>query len=250
MKIDEITYKQFEQEHRKWWLETSYGGTYTPAIDNNILYALIKRYNCSRLLEIGTAFGDTTANLTEWTSPDAVIYSIGSIADLHIPHQHGQVNENPVRGSFAIYANRFSKVEKVFFITGNSTTFNFERLGPLDFAFIDGGHDFATASSDSTNVYNSLVPGGVMAWHDFYGFAVRECIQSLPYEEKVIAVKGTSVAYTVKGGLPVVKNKNTFLKRLKCKWKGHQWTKPYREEEGWAKHCERCGLDKKLKPYL
>lgn len=52
------------------------------------------------------------------------------------------------------------------------------RLGPLDFAFIDGDHSWSGVVRDFVTVYNQLIPGGVIALHDVgtvaWGWTVKE----------------------------------------------------------------------------
>ena len=60
-------------------------------------------------------------------------------------------------------------------------TYDFGRLAPLDFVFIDGGHDLEHALNDSRKAYNALAPGGWLVWHDFNSptpwVKVREAIE-------------------------------------------------------------------------
>ena len=80
------------------------------------------------------------------------------------------------------FAGHFGKAHKVFFITADSMTYDFGRLAPLDFAFIDGGHDFAHVLNDSRKAYDALAPGGWLVWHDFDSpvpwVKVREAVEA------------------------------------------------------------------------
>jgi hypothetical protein len=114
---------------------------YTNAVDTRVVLTLLLHARPRRVLEIGTALGHMTANLTEWTPDDAVIFSLGTTADLAVPTAEPQRYETPQRQQFGCLANAFGKVAKVCFITADSLTYDFARLGGIDFAFIDGAHD-------------------------------------------------------------------------------------------------------------
>ena len=67
--------------------------------------------------------------------------------------------EDPSRSRFARFADQFGKAWKVFFITADSMLYDFGRLAPLEFAFIDGGHDLETVLNDSRKAYDALTRG-------------------------------------------------------------------------------------------
>jgi glycosyltransferase involved in cell wall biosynthesis/tetratricopeptide (TPR) repeat protein/predicted O-methyltransferase YrrM len=140
-------------------------GVFTGPVDTGIVLTLLVQSHAKRILEIGTAAGHMTANLTEWANEDALIYSLGTVADLY-PASGPQASENPPRASFGCHANHFGKASRVFLITADSLTFDFSRLGPLDFVFIDGAHDLEHVLSDTLKAYRQLAPGGCLAWHD------------------------------------------------------------------------------------
>ncbi len=184
---------------------------YTNAGDTQVVLTLLAHARPRRVLEIGTALGHMTANLTEWTPDDAVVFSLGTTADLAVPTAEPQRYETPERGRFGCMANSFGKVGKVFFITADSLTYDFARLGGIDFAFLDGAHDLRHVLSDTCNVYDILRPGGLLVWHDFTSTAdwveVRRALERLRFAEPVVHVAGTAVAFLRKaaatGGPPV-----------------------------------------------
>lgn len=114
---------------------------FTNRVDTEMVLTLLAHARPQRILEIGTAGGHMTANLTQWSPETAQIFSIGVIADLGIPTIPAQRHDDPPRSSFARFANRFGKVHKVYFITADSLHYDFRRLAPLDFVFVDGAHD-------------------------------------------------------------------------------------------------------------
>lgn len=157
-----------------------------------------------RILEVGTAAGHMTANLTAFSPPDAVVYSIGVVAeDTPNTGAPGQQYEIPRRAEHARYLNHFGTAHKALLITADSRTYDFTRLAPLDFAFIDGGHDLGTARSDSLGAYAALRPGGVLVWHDLPStvpwIEVERAVAELAFREPVYRIAGTQVAFLIKG---------------------------------------------------
>ncbi|OWK35319.1 glycosyltransferase [Fimbriiglobus ruber] len=178
---------------------------FTPPADTRAVLTLVAHVRPLRVLEIGTAAGHMTANLTAWTPPDAVIFSLGVVSDGPPPGgaKDGQAPEIPPRAAFARHADHFRTGHKARLIVADSRTFEFDRLAPLDLVFVDGGHDFPTARSDSLEAYNALRPGGCLIWHDWGSrtawVKVREAVASLGFPEPVYHPAGTEVAFLFKG---------------------------------------------------
>ena len=99
----------------------------------------------------------------------------------------------------------------MFFITADTMTYDFGRLAPLDFVFIDGGHDFEHVLNDSRKAYDVLAPGGWLVWHDFDSpvpwVKVREAIEASGFAEPVVHVEGTEVAFLRKGRVEVARRR-------------------------------------------
>jgi glycosyltransferase involved in cell wall biosynthesis/tetratricopeptide (TPR) repeat protein/predicted O-methyltransferase YrrM len=172
---------------------------FTPPIDTHVVLALLAHTRPRRVLEVGTAGGHMTANLTEWTPDDATVFSLGVVSDLAIATMAQQRYEDPPRSEFGRFANHFGKAHKVLFATADSLTYDFGRLGPLDFAFIDGGHDAAHVLSDTLKAYGQLAPGGCLVWHDIDNpvawVEVRQALEAITFAEPVYHVAGTMVAF-------------------------------------------------------
>jgi glycosyltransferase involved in cell wall biosynthesis len=172
---------------------------FTPPGDTHIVLTLPAHARPRRVLEVGTAGGHMTANLTEWTPDDATVFSLGVVADLAVPTTAQQRYEDPPRSEFGRFANHFGKVHKVLFATADSLRYDFGRLGPLDFAFLDGAHDRAHVLSDTLKTYGQLAPGGCLVWHDFDSpvewVEVRQALEGIDFAEPVYHVAGTQVAF-------------------------------------------------------
>jgi glycosyltransferase involved in cell wall biosynthesis len=177
---------------------------FTPPADTAAVLTLVARLRPRRVLEIGTAAGHMTANLSAFTPPDAVVYSVGVVAEdgprSGTPHQDPEV---PPRAAFGRYVNHFGTGHKACLVAADSRTFDFARLAPLDLAFVDGGHDYPTARSDSLGAYRALRPGGCLVWHDLPSptpwVEVERAVADLAFPEPVYRVAGTGVAFLLKG---------------------------------------------------
>ena len=178
---------------------------YTREEDTRAVLTLLCHAQPLRVLEIGTAFGHMTANLTRWTADDARIFSIDLVRGMPRarPGAVEQQVEVPAPSEWARFANHFGAAHKVFFITADTVTYDFGRIAPLDFAFIDGGHDLDHVLNDSRKAYEALSPGGWIVWHDFNSpvpwVKVREAIEQIGFAEPVVHVEGTEVAFLRKG---------------------------------------------------
>ena len=152
-------------------------------VDQIVLLTLIKLSNPGHILEIGTFQGYTTSLFLKNT-----INSIVSTIDL--PKTFDSKKNAPFRKSSILtsgeendeylkliknksgdfYLNNLDKLtkERLNLIKANSTNFDFKQLTDfIDFAFIDGGHDYETILSDTKNVKNYLNKKGLIVWHDY-----------------------------------------------------------------------------------
>jgi glycosyltransferase involved in cell wall biosynthesis/tetratricopeptide (TPR) repeat protein len=148
-----------------------------------------------------------TANLTRWTPDAARIYSIDLVRGMPRarPGAAQQQVEVPHHSEWGRFANHFGTAHKAFFITADTMTYDFGRIAPIDFAFIDGGHDLEHVLNDSRKTYEILSPGGLIVWHDFQSpvpwVKVREAIELIGFAEPVVHVEGTEVAFLRKGAV-------------------------------------------------
>jgi glycosyltransferase involved in cell wall biosynthesis len=178
---------------------------YTRADDTRAVLTLLVHASPKRVLEIGTALGHTTANFTRWTSDDAQVFTIDLVRGMGRarPGAFEQGVEVPGHAEWGRFANHFGAAHKAFFITADTMTYDFSRIAPLEFVFVDGAHDFEHVVNDSRKAYEALAVGGWLVWHDF-GSAVswvkvRGAVESIGFEESVVHVEGTEVAFLRKG---------------------------------------------------
>jgi Methyltransferase domain len=111
-----------------------------------LLLSVGRLVDAGTILEIGTFRGATTRALA-----------------INFPHSKIKTLDLHTRLSDDLLCE-FSNVERH---QGHSCTFDFSRLEPQHLIFIDGGHDYETACSDSENAKRLVADGGAIVWHDY-----------------------------------------------------------------------------------
>ena len=178
---------------------------YTRELDTRVVLTLLVHANPRRVLEIGTAFGHMTANLCRWSGEDALVFTIDLVRGVSrtTPGAVEQEVEVPAHSDWGRFANHFGTAHKALFIMADTMRYDFGRIAPIEFAFIDGAHDLEHVLNDSRKVYEALTPGGWLVWHDFNSpvpqVKVREAIENTGFVEPVVHVEGTEVAFLRKG---------------------------------------------------
>jgi predicted O-methyltransferase YrrM len=168
-----------------------------PLLETALLIAAMKSVRARRIFEFGTYLGATTLNLALNCPGDAEVYTFdlppGAQIQQH-PEDVPLTNEH-----FATERLQFigSRVEhKITVVTGNSLTADLSHFHPIDFIFIDGGHDLATVAADTANAFKMLRRGGCIAWHDYKNYRYPELtayLESLP--QRPVAVGDTMLAF-------------------------------------------------------
>jgi predicted O-methyltransferase YrrM len=118
------------------------------------------------IFEFGTCVGGST-RVFALNAPRAKVFSI----DLYAPRTDGTIESE---ANLARIADRdggslVRGMPNVFLLRGDSRTYDYSKIPPCDFVFIDGGHDEETARSDSENAFRMLNPRNpraTIAWHD------------------------------------------------------------------------------------
>ena len=134
---------------------------YTLGVDAHSVLALVAHVRPLRILEVGTALGHMTANLTEWSPDKANVFSLGIVRGMDPGGAAEQKVEAPAEADFGRHAGHFGKADKVTFVRADSRAFDFASLAPLDFAFIDGGHDLELATNDTRRGLRRAGAGGL-----------------------------------------------------------------------------------------
>lgn len=132
--------------------------------DAQVIAAACRNASSPNILEIGTAFGATTAVMSA-NAPDGQVYTV-NIPPESIP-EGGRFNtfdELDKLDVGRIYREKKCKnIEQIF---ANTATWK-PDLPPLDVAFIDGCHDAEFVYGDTLKVLSCAKPGTVIIWHDY-----------------------------------------------------------------------------------
>jgi predicted O-methyltransferase YrrM len=99
--------------------------------DFHVLHCLLSKHRPHKILEIGTYMGRGT-NIICNASPASVVYTL----DLSPENSH-MSKQYPTREQIGILCERPFKQ-----LLGDSMTFDYSSLSPLDAVFIDGEHDY------------------------------------------------------------------------------------------------------------
>lgn len=88
------------------------------------------------------------------------------------------------------------KIEQLF---GDSTRFDFRPFyGQIDLIFVDGGHDYEVARSDTRNALAMVAPGGVVVWDEFANYGdyhdVTRAVLDEVSVDQVVQIASTQLA--------------------------------------------------------
>ena len=165
--------------------------------------SLIRQFQPSVLLELGTFDGNTTLQMALNAPPDATIHT------LDLPPNPPRTKE-PISKADLKYVLDEKKLDrkylgspvedKVIQYLGDSTNFNFAEFtkkGPIDFAFIDAGHTYECVKSDTRHVFEVTSDKGIILWHDCHPFwnGVYLYLNQLAKIIPLIRIEGTNLAY-------------------------------------------------------
>jgi len=143
------------------------------------LCRFIKFFGFRTVFEIGTFLGHTTRALAENVGEGGVVYSLdnGSWVD-----DFGSL----VKGN-----------ERVHLIRADSLEFDFSPFyGRVGLVFIDGDHSYEVVSHDTLEALRMVVPGGVIAWHDFHHEdGVDRFVNEFSSGHRVFWLRGTYLAF-------------------------------------------------------
>ncbi len=127
-----------------------------------------------RIFEIGTATGYSTLHLALNAPADATVFTLdlAPTGDARVALRTTWMDDAHIgpsvrRGYPRVF--RGTEVERrIVPLFGDSATFDFSPYrGSIDLFFIDGAHSYEYVRNDTLRAFDSVRPGGVVAWHDF-----------------------------------------------------------------------------------
>jgi predicted O-methyltransferase YrrM len=154
------------------------------------------------VFEIGTFRGRTAVNFALNAPDDAKIYTLDLPDEMREPIARTSVDgdahlvREPNPGRYFKDKDVATKIVQLF---GDSTCFDFSPwYGKVDLVFVDGGHDYRTARSDTEKALRMVAPGGVIIWDNFaqygaYNDVTRAVLDAIP-SEQVIQIEETELA--------------------------------------------------------
>ena len=166
----QIAVAEFERMNTKGATEPVPKSPYMSRTDWRALARLCKTVNPKRVLEIGTAWGDTTLWLAK-NCLEAYILTIGLTREMGIPCTQGSGDEtkSEVEAGRAFKGTpEEARISKAF---ADSMTLNKDSdlltPKPFDMILIDGNHDYEHVKNDSILAQKLLnLENGVIVWHD------------------------------------------------------------------------------------
>lgn len=174
----------------------------TPLVELAIMALVTQAVQPSRVFEIGTYRGRTALNFALNSPPECQVFTL-DLPDTLAEDAARQL----VSADKALVENRLPTREyegsdvapKITQLLGDSTRFDFSPYhGQMDLVFVDGGHTYDVASSDTRAALQMCKSGGVILWHDWgnYGdyFDVMSAVLDQLSGREVIEIENTQLA--------------------------------------------------------
>lgn len=158
-----------------------------PSEAENMYDALIKLPQAGRMLEIGTGFGHSTVFFAK-TKPKWTIYTIdmyglvGELPNLYTNPEHKIEGKNIM--DVLRYFDNF-EARNIIPIVQDVNKLEWEL--PLDALFIDGDHSAPCVKYDFETFYPFIKKGGLVIFHDYLYFGVKEFLDTLDLKYTVKA---------------------------------------------------------------
>lgn len=151
-----------------------------------------------RVLEIGTANGNTTLNLAANAGPEATVVTVDLPSDwdgeFAIPVPGAMRNALPTdTGRQLRQSERGTRIREV---RCDSLELDWDALPtPFDLVFIDGCHYYEYVKQDTRNAVAHSRSGGVIVWHDYGSIEdVSRAVDEVGAELGVKAIMATRLA--------------------------------------------------------
>lgn len=183
-------------------------------VDQIVLLCLEELVQPRSILEIGTFLGYTTALLASNSNAER-IFSIDLptansskvneydllrvLADAHYNDDYLRDVQN---ATGEIYLDGLDEQDRnrISIIKANSTLLNFKAtFGSIQFAFIDGGHNYEVVLSDTSQVLD-VIDKGVIVWHDYASGIhsdVTQFLDAYARDNLVFHVTGSLCAFQI-----------------------------------------------------
>lgn len=178
----------------------------TPISELAFMALITRAVSPAAIFEIGTFNGRTALNFAINSPEDCVVYTLdlpegGDVpADVNVGLGSADQHLLATRRVGSDYRGRdeAAKIKQLF---GDSREFDFTPYyGKMDIVFVDGGHTYEIAASDTEQAIRMCRPGGVIIWHDFanygsYHDVTRAILDRLPPKEIVQLENSQLAAY-------------------------------------------------------
>ena len=154
------------------------------------------------VFEFGTYRGRTALNFALNTPAESRIFTLDIPPDAratrmgHVNQADDWIMRESDTGTDYKGRDVSGKIEQLF---GDSTQFDFRPFyGQMDVVFVDGGHDYDVARSDTRNALSMLSPGGVIIWDEFANYGdyygvTRAVLDEVPADQ-VVQIASTQLA--------------------------------------------------------
>jgi predicted O-methyltransferase YrrM len=163
-----------------------------------------------QIFEIGTYRGRTALNFALNSPDDCTIYT------LDLPDESLEaaatvatgVDRRVIRSDLRIVGTEYRNTDvshKIHQLYGNSLEFDFSPYyGEMDLVFVDGGHAYHIAASDTAQALKLCRPGGIILWHDFANYGefhdvTRAVLDHIPGDQVVQLENSWLAAYRKPG---------------------------------------------------
>ena len=183
-------------------------------IEASMLVSLVRLLQPNNFLEFGTYQGYSTSLFSLNSGSQSRIYTVDlpSVNFETRDFNSDEIRTNGVANdkflvtkqfdTGSIYCDLLSKKHrnKIIFVKENSMSLSLDSSqfpSEFDFIFIDGGHDYETAMSDSLKSFSKTANNGTIVWHDFgtnLHSDVSRVVKDLSETRPIIYIEGTSLA--------------------------------------------------------
>ncbi len=142
-------------------------------LDYAFTYAIARKYNCRKYLEIGSYIGESINVLT------------GICDELHsvtpAPGSENSMRNWCIYHNIPDYSDRLTYSPKIIHHhCADSKTFDFNTIPrDIDLYFIDGDHSFYGVYVDTKNVFAHRKKNSIVVWHDFKSVTYPELVADL-----------------------------------------------------------------------